>query len=219
MDQCRLRDSIKKKCWRIITELMVCVYRLRNPPLAEYSSPSPSLSCFSTSPPLCAAEFFLFTCLLEVPRGLCMGTKRRKPGWALAEAAPREVVKVLNAQGMREEDEHVDEGLTLWMEEYPELWRSVEIERGSWPWQSLLTSLSSSQKLSSSLDRALQWSSLLSASANGCSLMDIIDAIGRKKCHWIILGKVHTNCRPQHTLYSYCYPSTFVHDSLHNMKG
>lgn len=49
-----------------------------------------------------------------------MGTKRRKPGWELAEAAPKEEVKVLSVQGMREE-EHVDEGLTLWTEEYPEL--------------------------------------------------------------------------------------------------
>lgn len=49
-----------------------------------------------------------------------MGTKRRKPGWALADAAPKEAVKVLNVQGMREV-EHVDEGLTLWTEEYPEL--------------------------------------------------------------------------------------------------
>lgn len=48
-----------------------------------------------------------------------MGTKRRKPGWELAEAAPKEV-NVLSVYGTREE-EHVDEGLTLWTEEYPEL--------------------------------------------------------------------------------------------------
>lgn len=108
-----------------------------------------------------------------------MGTKRRKPGWALAEPAFRDVVKVLNVQGMRgEEAEHVDEGLTLWMEEYPE-----EKERGFWPWHFLPTSFSASQKLSSSLERALQCSSPLS-SVSGCSFMDIIVAIEieKKKC-------------------------------------
>lgn len=105
-----------------------------------------------------------------------MGTKRRKPGWALAEPALRDVVKVLNVQGMRgEEAEHVDEGLTLWTEEYPE-----EKERGFWPWRFLLTSISASQKLSSSLERALQCSSLLS-SVSVCSLMDIIVAIEMDK--------------------------------------
>lgn len=105
-----------------------------------------------------------------------MGTKRRKPGWALAEVAPRDVVKVLNVQGIRREggeEEAVDEGLTLWTEEYPE-----EKERGS---RSLLTSLSASQKLSSSLDRALQCSSLLSSSVSVCSLMDIMEAIEREE--------------------------------------
>lgn len=165
----------RANCWRTITEQVgrtTPVYRLRNPAL----SPPPSSSSLPTSPPLWAAEFFLFTCLLEVPRGLCMGTKRRKPGWALAEAALREVVIVLNVQGMREE-EHVDEGLALWTEEYPELWRSVEKESGSWP----SPSLSASQKLSSSLDRALQCSSLLSSSVSRCSLMDIIEAIEREE--------------------------------------
>lgn len=54
-----------------------------------------------------------------------MGTRRRKPGSALAEAASKAVIKVLNVQGIRveeeEEEEHVDEGLTLRMEEYPEV--------------------------------------------------------------------------------------------------
>ncbi|TNN68844.1 hypothetical protein EYF80_020879 [Liparis tanakae] len=56
-----------------------------------------------------------------VPRGLCMGTKRRKPGWALAEAVPRELLTVLKVQGIKVEEELVDEGLTLCTEEYPEL--------------------------------------------------------------------------------------------------
>lgn len=131
--------------------------------------------------------FFLFTCLLEVPRGLCMGTKRRKPGWALAEAVPREVVKVWNVQGLREEEEeeedeqHVDEGLALWTEEYPELCKSPEQGRGSWPWKSLFTSLSASQKLSSSLDMARQCSRLSPASLSRSSLMDIMEPIGNSK--------------------------------------
>lgn len=107
-----------------------------------------------------------------------MGTKRRNPGCALVEAAPRDVEKVLNVQGMRgEEGEHVEEGLTLWTEEYPE-----EKESGSWPCLSLLSSLSASQKLSSSLDSALQCSNLLSSSASECRLMDTMEAVkGGKK--------------------------------------
>lgn len=89
------------KCEKSEAIKITMVYRLRNPALAEYSSSSSSLS---TSHPLWAAVFFLFTCLLDVPRGLCMGTKRRKPGWALEEAAPREVVKVLNVQALRDDE-------------------------------------------------------------------------------------------------------------------
>lgn len=47
-----------------------------------------------------------------------MGTRRRKPGRALAEAVPGAVVGMaLNVQGMREEEEQVEEGLALWTEE------------------------------------------------------------------------------------------------------
>lgn len=116
-----------------------------------------------------------------------MGTKRRKPGWALAEAVPRDVVKPLNVQGIsgeeeqeeeeeeEEDEEHVDEGLALWTEEYPE-----EKEKGSRPWRFLVTSASASQKLSSSLDRARQCSSLLS-SVIDCSVTDNIEAIETKE--------------------------------------
>lgn len=94
---------------------MTTAYKLRNPGLAIYSSSSSSLSI---SPPLWAAEFFLLTCLLEVPRGRCMGTSRRNPGWPLGEAVPKDMVIVLNVQDMSgEEVEHEDEGLTLWIEE------------------------------------------------------------------------------------------------------
>lgn len=154
-------------------------YRLRNPTFTEYLFMSSSSSSSpSTSPPLWAAEFFLFTCLLEVPRGLCIGTKRRKPGWAVAEATPKDAVKVLNEQGIREEEEQVDEGLTLWTEEYPELWTSGEMKEGCWLWHSSFMFLSDSHKLSSSLDKALQCSSALSPSASMSSLMEIIEAIG-----------------------------------------
>lgn len=101
-----------------------------------------------------------------------MGTKRRKPGWAFA--APREAVKVLNVCVTRE-----DEGLTLWTEEYPELWRSADEADGSWPGQCLLPSLSASQKLSSSLERALQCSVLLSPSARGCRFIEVMEAVER----------------------------------------
>lgn len=116
-----------------------------------------------------------------------MGTKRRKPGWALAEAVPRDVVKAWNVQGMsgeeeeqeeeekEEDEEHVDEGLALWTEEYPE-----EKERGSRPWHFLVTSASASQRLSSSLDRARQCSSPLS-SVIDCSVMDNIEAMETKE--------------------------------------
>lgn len=110
-------DRVRKKCWSLINGgggAMTTAYKLRNPGLVVYSTSSSSLS---TSPPLWAAEFFLLTCLLEVPRGLCMGTRRRNPGWPL-EAVPEDVVIVLNVQGINgEEAEHEDEGLTLWMEE------------------------------------------------------------------------------------------------------
>lgn len=110
-----------------------------------------------------------------------MGTKRWKPGWALAETARRVVVKVLNVQGVKlddEEDEHVDEGLTFGMDEYPELQRSADEERGCW--RSLFTLSCASQKLlSSSLDRALQCSPPMSASVSGCSLMDTTEAINK----------------------------------------
>lgn len=62
-----------------------------------------------------------------------MGTNRRNPGWAAAEAAPREVVKVLNVRVMMEDEEQVDEGLMLWTEEYPELCRSADEADGSSP--------------------------------------------------------------------------------------
>lgn len=144
-----------------------------------------------------------------------MGTKRRKPGWALAEAVPRDVVKVLNVQGMRgEEEEHVDEGLTLWTEEYPE-----EKESGFRPCGFLLASVSASQKLSSSLDRARQCSSL-SSSVIDCSLMDIIEAIeiAEEVSELTVnhfgqsLHKLQTQTTDSnHTLYY--HPSSFVHDS------
>lgn len=171
MDQCTLRgvrNSIRNKVledakW---ARSLKNHYKLRNPALAACSS-----SSFSTSPPLWAAEFFLFTCFREVPWGLCIGTKSWKPDWLLAEAVPTDPVKVLNVQGIKEDDaEHVDEGLMLRTEEYPE-----EKVSGSWLWQLLLLSFSASQKLSSSLDRALQCSCLLSSLGNS-SLMDIIDA-------------------------------------------
>lgn len=115
-DQCS-QIEVRKKCWRLINERRVStttVYKLRNPGLAVYSSSS----SLSISPPLWAAEFFLLTCLLEVPRGLCMGTRRRNPGWPLEEDVPKDVVMVLNVQGTSgEEAEHEDEGLTLWIEE------------------------------------------------------------------------------------------------------
>lgn len=98
-----------------------------------------------------------------------MGTKRRNPGWALAEA----VVKVSNVHGMSGEgdEELVDEGLALWTEEYPD-----EKDRGSRSLGLLLLSVSASQKLSSSLDRARQCSSLLSSVSEGSS-MDAVEAI------------------------------------------
>lgn len=107
-----------------------------------------------------------------------MGTRRRKPGWPLVDTAPSDVVMVLNVQGMRgEEEEHTDKGLALWTEEYPE-----EKERGSRPLRFLLVSVSASQKLSSSLDRALQCS-ILSSSVSEFSFMGIIEAIEtNKKC-------------------------------------
>lgn len=93
---------------------------------------------------------------------------------------PREVPSGLNVPGMRveEEEEPVDEGLALWTEEYPELLSSVVKEKDSS--SSLHTSFSPSEKLSSSLDMALQCSSLSPASASEGSLMDIMEAVNRK---------------------------------------
>lgn len=98
-----------------------------------------------------------------------MGTKRRNPGWALVEA----VVKVSNVHGMSGEgdEELVDEGLALWTEEYPD-----EKDRGSRSLGLLLLSVSASQKLSSSLDRARQCSSPLASVSEGSS-MDAIEAV------------------------------------------
>lgn len=109
-----------------------------------------------------------------------MGTRRRKPGWPLVDAAPSDVVMVLNVHGMRgeEEEEHADKGLALWMEEYPE-----EKERGSRPLRFLLASVSASQKLSSSLDRALQCA-ILSSSFSEFSFMGSTEAIEMKKKCW-----------------------------------
>lgn len=147
-----------------------------------------------------------------------MGTKRRKPGWALVEAAPRDVVKVLNVQGMRgeEEEEHVDEGLTLWTEEYPE-----EKESGSRPCGFLLASVSASQKLSSSLDRARQCSSL-SSSVIDCSLMDIIEAIEIEEVSELTV--IHFG-QSLHKLQTQTKPCTIIHlrlsmtVSLYNMRA
>lgn len=92
--------------------VLVSPYKLRKP---AFDSSPPSSSSSSTSPPLWAAKFFLFTCLVDRPRGLCIGTRRRKPDWALAEAW----LKVLKVHGMSGEGEEElrDEGLALWTDE------------------------------------------------------------------------------------------------------
>lgn len=129
-------------------------YRLRKPLAAS-------------SPPLCAAPFFLFTCLRPKLLALAVASRGQKPG----ETSTEDAVRLGSVQEMREggeEQEEEDEGLGLCTEEYPELWRSMlasrndgsapECGRGSllqrlgWP----APSASDSQRLSSSLEAARQ---------------------------------------------------------------
>ena len=146
-------------------------YRLRNPTLAAYTSTSSSSSS-SISPPLWAAAFFLFTCRRAAHLGLCIGTSRRKPGtaWAEAEWEAGSGGTAVKVQGISVEVVE-EEGLVLWTDEYPEL-GSLEKTRGS---RGLLLALHgpsaafclpSWQELSSSLERARQRCSLSAASVS-----------------------------------------------------
>lgn len=81
-----------------------------------------------------------------------MGTSRRKPGEAGTDAGARLTGE--RWQGTREEEEAV-EGLLLWTEEYPELWRLIRRGRLE---EKEAQEAEGSLTLSSSLERALQCS-------------------------------------------------------------
>lgn len=114
-----LGESKAKGLSLSLTTALGAPYKLRKPAFDSSPPSSSSSSSSPTSPPLWAAKFFLFTCLLDKPLGLCIGTRRRKPDWALAEAW----LKVLKVHGMsgegeeEEEEELRDEGLALWTDE------------------------------------------------------------------------------------------------------
>lgn len=138
--------NVKHGCWSQMLH-----HKLRKAcSSAESSSSSISIS---TSPPLWAAVFFLFTCRWVEPQGLCMGTSRRKPGEADTDAEDRLTGE--RWQGTREEDEEAVEGLLLWTEEYPELWRLMRSGRLE---EKEEQEAAGSPIPSSSLERALQCS-------------------------------------------------------------
>lgn len=80
-----------------------------------------------------------------------MGTRRRKPGEAWSDAGAR--LTGDRWQCTREEEEAV-EGLLLWTEEYPELWRLMRSGRLE---EKEEQEAAGSPVLSSSLEKVLQW--------------------------------------------------------------